>query len=103
MVPPQKRDFVRVPTLSQPSSFSCSDQRRTLPSAQAAAIPSRDYSAHGRQSRPVRGSAVEQGGRRGPPTCHKDVARLRGRAAFAQELEQVPELAVDVAADRHRA
>ena len=33
-------------------------------------------------------------------TCHEDVARIRNRAAFAEELEEVPELAVDVAADR---
>lgn len=37
---------------------------------------------------------------RGTHTCHEDVARLRYVPALAQQLEQVPELPVDVAADR---
>ena len=34
---------------------------------------------------------------------HENVARVRALAAVAEELEQVVELPVDVAADRHRA
>ena len=36
-------------------------------------------------------------------TCHEDVARLGHAPALPQQLEQVPELPVDVAADRHGA